>query len=988
MINIGLKTRRTIYALAFAIIILGPIFFIKSHLEQGFGISKNRILNLAKKQLVDDMQDYQNDLDPVKGLKSIINNLEVELGIISTASLALKYQKLQDPKLITEDFTRQVLKKLKQNYSLTPLCILGTDCDVRDFFYWFSPEHFSLTKKEMYKFCRGIMVGLIDEERPVSFLGDAKLPQKFYKFHWETLGDKKFVEDLVIDLLKKYISNAGFLPARFGLIYSMASSRFGADKIFWFPRVLFEKQSVLGGYSIFFTNMQVLPEILIKFSREGLSQSDVSRAITETDLSHSEQFFFHDEKLVFYSPVPSGFLAHLAYFSRPELKKRLKKSLLSVSLDYHKLVSPIISSEKNLNFLIKLFVLLFIFVSSNFILFGFPMKLRLRSKMIAVASLMVLIPCILLGYFSGRLIDQIEKLKLKELQIMSQQKLYEIRNFIGDMRYIRMLGTQKLKIQLSKLLCDKKINLETFDARLLKGIREISVVDLYSINGQYRRFNYERPYKNLVKTLQKSISVNYLNRLGVADKNIKAVKRDFEKAMLAGGFLENFSKGFVESKSMKCEAYESPDLMRLESLARMTYFLIHDPKKFNKILGISFIHFDNMRRFGSLFVRLNQMVQKFFINDSDGIHNEYLLGARKGSRRFIKSWVPESFYYESPQRKLLDSAAEFGNSGSFWQEQDGGRKVYSWQSFTNDSIVIGGSSFAKPDKLISLLITLLPFALLIFSLISLFILGDILSILLVNPIKGFIKAVMKVRAGNYETQIVMANTDEFSQMSDSMNQMVKGLLHRERMKRFVSDQAFESVENSEENLTANKAEISILVSDIRGFTTISEQYDPVEIVNLLNDYFTEMEDAIVSNKGKIDRFVGDAIIAVFDEDNITDRCCNAVKAALVMRKKLKELNNIRKSEGKFQIENGVGIATGIAVCGPTGKNSDRMDFAVVGDLVGKANELEALAKQGQHSLIIVCEKTSEAIKGSFSWGAMNTGDKLRAYEVRNEADNA
>jgi hypothetical protein len=110
-----------------------------------------------------------------------------------------------------------------------------------------------------------------------------------------------------------------------------------------------------------------LPEILIKFSREGLSQSDVSRAITETDLSHSEQFFFHDEKLVFYSPVPSGFLAHLAYFSRPELKKRLKKSLLSVSLDYHKLVSPIISSEKNLNFLIKLFVLLFIFVSSNFL---------------------------------------------------------------------------------------------------------------------------------------------------------------------------------------------------------------------------------------------------------------------------------------------------------------------------------------------------------------------------------------------------------------------------------------------------------------------------------------------------------------------------------------------------------------------------------------------------------------------------------------------
>lgn len=979
------KNLRTLYVLAFAVIIFGPIFFIKTHLEQGFEISKNRVFNLAKRQLVVDMQDYKNDLDPANGLKNLMEEIEIDFNIVSAASLVLNYQKLQDPEIITDRFIPELLNKLKHRFSLSPLCIIGSNCDIRNFFYWFSPKYFSLTQNKMMDFCKGMFVCLLDGRQLKPFLNDPNMSARYNSLCKQMMEGFKYYEDKTVDLFRKYLSVAGFLPDRSGLVYPMACNSFEADKIFLYPRLIFDKESMLGGYVVFFTNLQILPELLLKLSRHRLSQTDLSRDIVEIDLKNAEKFIFKNDDLIYYNPVPSAFLAHLAYFNRPNLKTRLKKSLLSVSLNYKKLICPVINAEDNLNFFIKLFLAFFVFCSSYFILFGLPINLKLRAKMVASASLLVFIPCMLLGYFSNELIDNFEKLTIKEIQIMAQQKMYELNGFLRDLSCLQMLSAQSLKLQLSQIVNKSKDSIMSINARKLKGISVLRIAHLYLSNGLYRRFSYHEPYENKEKKLFKSASVNYLNNLGVLDKKFKSVKKDLATAILTVGLLDEFNKKFVEANAMKCECYETHDFTQMESLDKMIYFLISDAKNIGRILGISFIQLEGKSNFQNIYYNLTHLPPSFFVDETDGIYNEYLIGARKPGIRFVKSWAPTVFGYESPQRKLLDYAAKSETSGFSWEEKEDLRKVYSWQSFEDNAFILGGSSSAKPDRLANLMITMLPFSLLAFSLLSLFILGDILSILLVNPIRGFIKALMKVRGGNYQTNIQMVRTDEFSQMSDSINQMVKGLLHRERMKRFVSDQAFESTKASENNLVARRMELSVLTSDIRGFTTISEKYDAAEIVSLLNDYFTEMEEAIVSNHGKIDRFVGDAIIAIFDTGDLIERSLNAVNAAFSMRKKLKEINTIREAEKKFLIENGVGIAAGIAVCGPTGKNSAQMDFAVVGDLVGKANELEALAKQGKYSKIIICEDTFNAAKKDFSIEEMEIDKSFKAYEVKNGA---
>jgi adenylate cyclase len=165
----------------------------------------------------------------------------------------------------------------------------------------------------------------------------------------------------------------------------------------------------------------------------------------------------------------------------------------------------------------------------------------------------------------------------------------------------------------------------------------------------------------------------------------------------------------------------------------------------------------------------------------------------------------------------------------------------------------------------------------------------------------------------------------------------------------------ESIENGLDPTTfepQNKA-ISILFSDIRDFTSISELFGTIETVNLLNRYFNHMNQCVMSHKGEIDKLIGDCIMALFYNPG------NAVKAAIDMRKKLFEFNKIAKY--KVRIENGIGINFGNVIVGNIGSES-KMDYTVIGDIVNSASRIESLTKYYGVSIIIsgeIKDKLSE-----------------------------
>ncbi len=158
---------------------------------------------------------------------------------------------------------------------------------------------------------------------------------------------------------------------------------------------------------------------------------------------------------------------------------------------------------------------------------------------------------------------------------------------------------------------------------------------------------------------------------------------------------------------------------------------------------------------------------------------------------------------------------------------------------------------------------------------------------------------------------------------------------------------------SKAKLGGDRKEITVLFSDIRGFTTFSEKHQPEEVVSLLNEYLGAMTEIVFEYEGTLDKFVGDAIMALWGAPiGQPDHAERAVKCALAMIDKLKQLQAKWASEGKYVIDIGIGINTGDMVVGNMGAEGKKMDYTVIGDNVNLGARLEGLTRKYNNHIII------------------------------------
>jgi len=190
-------------------------------------------------------------------------------------------------------------------------------------------------------------------------------------------------------------------------------------------------------------------------------------------------------------------------------------------------------------------------------------------------------------------------------------------------------------------------------------------------------------------------------------------------------------------------------------------------------------------------------------------------------------------------------------------------------------------------------------------------------------------------------------------------------------------------------LGGTRREMSVLFSDIRGFTTVSERGQPEEIVAQLNEYFSRMVAVLFNHHGTLDKFVGDMVMALFgapvDDELHAD---HAVAAALEMLSELAALNRRWTAEGRPELNIGIGINSGDMVAGNIGSETI-MSYTVIGDAVNLGSRLESLNKQ-YGTRIIISENTRQRLRNGYdvhSLGEVVVKGKSQAvaiFEVRTD----
>lgn len=228
-----------------------------------------------------------------------------------------------------------------------------------------------------------------------------------------------------------------------------------------------------------------------------------------------------------------------------------------------------------------------------------------------------------------------------------------------------------------------------------------------------------------------------------------------------------------------------------------------------------------------------------------------------------------------------------------------------------------------------------------------------------GPIQELVTAAHQIEQGNYAVSVPVRHRDEVGKLAASFNEMAAGLALHEKYRSVlnaVADRAVvERLISQSDVLGGETRHVTMLFCDIRGFTSITENMPPPEVIDLLNEHMTALTAVAYEHGGMVDKFVGDLIMVLFGAPLSTgEDAIRAVQCALSMLRVRRELNKT----SKHSIEMGVGIATGTVVAGCMGSDQ-RLSYTVLGTRVNLASRLCDIAQAGE---VVMDEETWQEVR--------------------------
>jgi class 3 adenylate cyclase len=238
-------------------------------------------------------------------------------------------------------------------------------------------------------------------------------------------------------------------------------------------------------------------------------------------------------------------------------------------------------------------------------------------------------------------------------------------------------------------------------------------------------------------------------------------------------------------------------------------------------------------------------------------------------------------------------------------------------------------------------------------------LGFLFAHNLSEPIHRLVAGTRQIQKGNFDIEIPVRSSDEIGKLTSAFNSMAKDLALKDKYRSVLDMVADPKV--AEELLHGNVPlggeirDVSVLFCDIRGFTPLTENMKPSQVIDMLNEHMSSLTKVVYDDQGVVDKFVGDLIMALFGAPkSYGNDTLHAVHCALKMLETRNALNQV----SKYKIEVGIGIASGQVIAGRMGA-SDRNNYTVLGERVNLASRLCSNAGRGE---IIIDEETHNRIK--------------------------
>lgn len=955
--------------LAGFIVLAAPLLFFNSLLETAWKRTRDSAMGLLREQLLLESEQVKNRLTPEAYVKETIKSAHQKImPEITQEIIRLSPDKDFTKDIFDERLTKKLLIALRQE-KMEPLLIIVASPEFVNLHSWFAPE--------LRKQCLEpdhLTFAIAYELLSIS----GKLYKQYYQKPWSKMHREEHLKKLAgfgfenaSELNFSYLSRFGISEQPHDTVTEQFTDYFGKQSLFYYGYNCLSNKGLHGAYKICVLQSAIKPGEIVKQALQKESDETETRLV---ELPTNRSGFVESKHgLELYDRVPTKFWNHYFFHQRRQARKHnldndryylcLSATLPAELIDMQK-------TREMFRIASGCMLLGYLMSAVHLWLFGFYLPLCIRKKLLLLLGIIIFIPV------SGTGIMAMLSLKGSD-RVIENHLLEKTRELVNDFVSRDEENDQRLQLGLLEL----KREIENYrgkkvQPRAMLGRKEQNRTWLREMTGNHSYLGQDgiilHVSNNLEQTHQAShklldiILIKYLNNLGLLKKS----NANFLSNTLALGLSEEYITPEREAERLPNEGTLQPDISHTLDTSRSMVIVARNQQ------GHYYFAYPRPSD-GSIYTHaylgiFSKSMNKWFYKSDAYCDIELGARLRRHYKLEIFAWPPSTLL-DTEMLESFHHIMRVKDSGSRIIHNSDGAKTNAWSHRHNKAALFSAIGKTRSKNIGAFAVSMLFPVLATYTILLVMVLSLLFAEFMIKPVNIFAEGIHRLNQEEYGVTIKRFSGDEFSLVTSAFNKMSAALRQREMIKRLVSEKLIKQVESSEKtDLTrTEEVRVSVVASDIRGFTSISEKFTPSEVVDLLNTYFTAMEKAILENNGVIDKYIGDAIQAVFyDQPELASPAVRACRAGVAMRHQLQILNQQRVTAGLFPLENGIGIATGQAVSGSIGSETGRKDFTIIGKITEQAAQLEAKTANTD-SKILVCNNTRKEVADLFHFSGHN-----------------